>query len=358
MVAARPRRGPTSPAPTARRSRPCAGSPTPSPRCGAPPRASTKSSTTAPVLGRDFVRQEPLYRRYAAVERQADNLADRFPETGADRALQGDLARRSNNCAARPPRPRWTSSTPNSPRSTASSRISTRSGATRPTSSGPADPQNENQAAKERQDFLEKQIAEERQTLAHRREPGSSPSGDADQLHAAMKRMHLLILAVVGLAACGCSRCATRDSRTCRRFRSPRPDDRRRQADGTRGRPSIKPRHPDRLYAPDPAQPGGSWRNSGRKNCASARRRAATDGKLRSRTAGEHSLPDRCAARDRVFFVCVVGLMLQRSSRPAPTSRDSRGHRARDGGRRPGRHAALLVRLHRAGFPHARRHGA
>jgi hypothetical protein len=85
----------------------------------------------------DFVRQEPLYRRYAAVERQADTPhgGSREKRSARSVALQGEIAASArSSCAARRPRRRWTSTTPSSPRSRARSPISTRSDATKRTS--------------------------------------------------------------------------------------------------------------------------------------------------------------------------------------------------------------------------------
>ncbi|MST93704.1 MAG: hypothetical protein EXS33_00260 [Pedosphaera sp.] len=119
------------------------------------------------VLGRDFVRQEPLYRRYAAVERQADNLAAVHAETGMrGAALQADLGAtleqlRSAGTQAEVDK--------------LNAKIAALNGQLAHVDAQRRDEAdklraqqilNENQAAKERQDFLEKQIAEEQQTLA------------------------------------------------------------------------------------------------------------------------------------------------------------------------------------------------
>lgn len=119
------------------------------------------------VLGRDFVRQEPLYRRYAAVERQADNLTAVHAETDTrSAALQADLAAtleqlRSANTQAEVDK--------------LNAKIAALNGQLAHVDAQRRDEAdklraqqilNENQSAKERQDFLEKQIAEEQQTLA------------------------------------------------------------------------------------------------------------------------------------------------------------------------------------------------
>jgi len=119
------------------------------------------------VLGRGFVRQEPLYRRYAAVERQADNLAAVHAETDVrGAALQADLVAtleqlRSAGTQAEVDK--------------LNGKISALNGQLAHVDAQRRDEAdklraqqilNENQAAKERQDFLEKQIAEEQQTLA------------------------------------------------------------------------------------------------------------------------------------------------------------------------------------------------
>ena len=119
------------------------------------------------VLGRDFVRLEPLYRRYAAVERQADNLAAVHAETDTrGAALQADLVATLEQLRSADTQAEVDKLT---------AKIAALNGqlahvdAQRRDEADKLQAQqilNENQAAKERQDFLEKQIAEEQQTLA------------------------------------------------------------------------------------------------------------------------------------------------------------------------------------------------
>jgi hypothetical protein len=119
------------------------------------------------VLGRDFVRQEPLYLRYSAVERQADNLAAVQVETDARGAvLQADLTATLEQL-----RTAGTQAEVDK----LNVKIAALNGQLAHVDAQRRDEAdklraqqilNENQAAKERQDFLEKQIAEEQQTLA------------------------------------------------------------------------------------------------------------------------------------------------------------------------------------------------
>lgn len=119
------------------------------------------------ALGRDFVRQEPLYRRYAAVERQADNLAAVHEQTEARSAvLQADLAATMEQLKSAPTQAEVDK---------LNTKIAALNGQLAHVDAQKRDEAdklraqqilNENQAAKERQDLLEKQIAEERQTLA------------------------------------------------------------------------------------------------------------------------------------------------------------------------------------------------
>lgn len=119
------------------------------------------------VLGRDFVRQEPLYRRYAAVERQADNLATVHAETGTRGAiLQADLVAtleqlRSAGTQAQVDKL-------NAKIAALNGQLAHVDAQRRDEADklGAQQIPNENQSAKERQDFLEKQIAEEQHTLA------------------------------------------------------------------------------------------------------------------------------------------------------------------------------------------------
>jgi len=119
------------------------------------------------ALGRDFSRQEALYRRYAAVERQADNVASVRAQTDARAtALQTDLAATLEQLRAAPTQAEVAK---------LHSKLAVLTGqlahvdAQRRDEADQLHAQqilNENQSAKERQDLLEKQIAEERQTLA------------------------------------------------------------------------------------------------------------------------------------------------------------------------------------------------
>ena len=118
------------------------------------------------VLGKDFVREEPLYLRFAAVERQADNLATVHAQTD-ERAtsLQVELAATLEQLRSAGTQAEVDKLT---------AKIAALNGqlahldAQRQAEAEKLHAQqilNENQAAKERQDFLEKQLAEERQTL-------------------------------------------------------------------------------------------------------------------------------------------------------------------------------------------------
>jgi hypothetical protein len=119
------------------------------------------------ALGRDFTRQEPLYRRYAAVERQADNLAAVHAETGARSvALQGELAATLEQLRGAATQAEVDKH--NAKLAVLAGQLAHLDAQRRDEADKLQTQQilNENQAAKERQDFLEKQIAEERQTLA------------------------------------------------------------------------------------------------------------------------------------------------------------------------------------------------
>ena len=118
------------------------------------------------ALGRDFVRQASTYRRYAAVERQAENAERVADETAGKTALlQTDLARtlvalRGASTQAEVDKLSVTVAALHgqlavlaAQRRDEADKLSAQQ------------IQNENQAAKERQDLLEKQMAEERQTL-------------------------------------------------------------------------------------------------------------------------------------------------------------------------------------------------
>ena len=119
------------------------------------------------VLGRDFNRQEPLYRRYAAVESQADNLATVHAETGTRSvALQGEIATTVEQLRGAATQAEVDKH--NAKLAVLAGQLAHLDAQRRDEADKLQTQQilNENQAAKERQDFLEKQIAEERQTLA------------------------------------------------------------------------------------------------------------------------------------------------------------------------------------------------
>lgn len=119
------------------------------------------------VFGRNFVRQEALYRRYAAVERQVDNLATVQAETDTrTAALQIDVAVTLEQLRAAGTQAEVDK---------LNGRLVVLHGQLAQVAARRRDEAdklraqqilNENQAAKERQDFLEKQLAEERQSLA------------------------------------------------------------------------------------------------------------------------------------------------------------------------------------------------
>ncbi len=119
------------------------------------------------ALGREFTRQEPLYRRYAAVDRQVDSLATVQADTESRRlALQADLALtldqlRRASTQAESDKLHATITALNGQLADLDARR--RDEADKLLA---AQIQNENQAAKERQDLLEKQQAEERDSLA------------------------------------------------------------------------------------------------------------------------------------------------------------------------------------------------
>lgn len=119
------------------------------------------------VFGREFTRQGDLYRRYAAVERQADTMAE--VQAKADSravALQNDIAATLDQLRTAPTQAEV-------------DKLAAKLGAlnaqlghlaaVRAEESAKLQAQqilNENQAAKERQDLLERQLAEERQSLS------------------------------------------------------------------------------------------------------------------------------------------------------------------------------------------------
>lgn len=119
------------------------------------------------VLGREFIRNENLYRRYGVVDRQADNLAAVHAATEARRAaLQADLALtleqlRQATTQAETDKLNATIAALNGQLADLDARRRDEADKLQA-----AQVQNENQAAKERQDFLEKQQAEERDSLA------------------------------------------------------------------------------------------------------------------------------------------------------------------------------------------------
>lgn len=119
------------------------------------------------ALGRDFSRQEQLYRRYAAVERQADNLATVQTETGARSVmLQGELAATLEQLRGASTQAEVDKH--NAKLAVLAGQLAHLDAQRRDEADKLLTQQilNENQAAKERQDFLERQLAEERQTLA------------------------------------------------------------------------------------------------------------------------------------------------------------------------------------------------
>lgn len=119
------------------------------------------------VLGRSFVRQEDPYRRYAVVERQADTLTEVHAKTEARRLmLQRELARtleqlRSASTQAETDKLHAMIAAINGQLADLDARRRDEADKL-----GAVQILNENQAAKERQDLLEKQQAEERDSLA------------------------------------------------------------------------------------------------------------------------------------------------------------------------------------------------
>lgn len=118
------------------------------------------------VLGREFTRQPSAYRRYAAVDRQADQAATVFDETEARRlTLQADLAASLGALRA---------ASTQAEVDKLNVKVAALNGQLALLTAQRRDEtdklhaqhiQNDNQAAKERQDLLEKQIADERQSL-------------------------------------------------------------------------------------------------------------------------------------------------------------------------------------------------
>lgn len=119
------------------------------------------------TLGREFTRQETLYRRYAAVERQADNLA-RVQEATGQRALdlQAELAATLEQLRLAATQAEVDKL--NIKVAALNGQLAHMDAQRRDEADKLRAQQilNENQAEKERQDLLEKQIAEERQSLA------------------------------------------------------------------------------------------------------------------------------------------------------------------------------------------------
>ncbi|MDP1581231.1 MAG: hypothetical protein Q8M02_13230 [Candidatus Didemnitutus sp.] len=119
------------------------------------------------VLGSPFARELSQYRRYAAVERQADGLAVVFDATDAELlAVQADLADaiadlRSATTQAETDKLNGTIAALNGRLAVLAARRSEETDKVLV-----AQLLNENQADKERRDLQEKQIAEERQSLA------------------------------------------------------------------------------------------------------------------------------------------------------------------------------------------------
>jgi hypothetical protein len=119
------------------------------------------------VFGREFARQEGLYRRYAAVERQADTMAEVQGQADArTAALQTEIAATLEQL-------RGAATQAEVDKLTAKlGALNAQLGhmdAVRADELAKLQAQqilNENQAAKERQDLLERQLAEERQSLA------------------------------------------------------------------------------------------------------------------------------------------------------------------------------------------------
>jgi hypothetical protein len=119
------------------------------------------------VMGRDFARQEIFYRRYAAVERQADNFAAVMTETDARAAsIQSNLAETLEQL--RTAHTQAEVDKLNAKVAALNGQLAHLAVRRRDEADKLRAQQilNENQAAKERQDLLERQLAEERQSLA------------------------------------------------------------------------------------------------------------------------------------------------------------------------------------------------
>ena len=118
------------------------------------------------AFGREFARQPGAYRRYAAVDQQAENLGRVYDDTAARQtALQTDLAATLASLKT---------ATTQAEVDKLNVKVTALNGQIALIATQRRDEtdklsaqqiQNENQAAKERQDLLEKQIADERQSL-------------------------------------------------------------------------------------------------------------------------------------------------------------------------------------------------
>lgn len=118
------------------------------------------------TLKREFPRQTTAYRRYAAVEQQADNSTRVADETNARQAaLQDDLA--ATLAAVKTATTQAEVDKLNVKVAALNGQLMTIAAQRRDETDKLQSQQiqNENQAAKERQDLLEKQVAEERQSL-------------------------------------------------------------------------------------------------------------------------------------------------------------------------------------------------
>ena len=118
------------------------------------------------VLNQPFTRQSALYRRYTAVEQHAENLDTVFAQTATRRdALQRDIADTLRQLKAAPTQAEVDKL--HAKIAVLNGQLATIDGQRRDASAQLQAQQilNENQAAKERQDLLEKQIAEEQQTF-------------------------------------------------------------------------------------------------------------------------------------------------------------------------------------------------
>jgi hypothetical protein len=118
------------------------------------------------ALGGGFVRQDVLYRRFAAVERQADNLASVQADTGQrGAALQVEISSTLEQLRAAGTQAEVDKLT--AKLGALQAQLAHVDAVARTETDKLLAQQilNDNQAAKERQDFLERQLAEEKQTL-------------------------------------------------------------------------------------------------------------------------------------------------------------------------------------------------